>query len=182
MNKELIRISKFLSLVLRHKPETIGITLDPQGWVDVDVLLAASRRAGVPLSGEILRQVVAQNNKQRFALSSDGLRIRANQGHSVPVDLGLFPRIPPKHLFHGTATRFLSSIAEKGLLPGRRTHVHLSVDEQTARAVGRRHGTPVILTVQARRMHDEGFLFYCSDNGVWLIATVPPEFLIFPAS
>src|SRR5262245_21295460 len=115
MDHELVRISKFLSLVLRHQPEKIGLSLNPDGWVAVDVLLAAAQQAGVPITEEVLRRVVAENDKQRFALSDDGLRIRASQGHSVAVDLGLAPLTPPEHLYHGTATRFLESIKGQGL-------------------------------------------------------------------
>src|SRR5215470_5379984 len=125
-------MSKFLSLVLRHKPEEIGLTLDGQGWADVEDLIERANRRGVPLTRELVERVVATNDKKRFALSADGARIRASQGHSVEVDLGLEPRQPPEVLFHGTATRFLAGIAEKGLLPGKRQYVHLSLDEATA--------------------------------------------------
>src|SRR5262249_945948 len=149
MDHELVRISKFLSLVLRHQPEKIGVSLSPDGWVAVDVLLAAAQQTGVPITEEVLRRVVAENDKQRFGLSEDGLRIRASQGPSVAVDLNLAPLTPPELLYHGTATRFLESIKGQGLLRGKRTHVHLSPDERTAVAVGKRHGKPVVLTVQA---------------------------------
>lgn len=180
MDKGLVRISKFLSLVLRHKPEAIGICLDRAGWVEVDVLLAAARRAGMAISEDTLHRVVLENDKQRFALSEDGRRIRANQGHSVAVDLGLAPLAPPERLYHGTATRLLPAIREQGLRPGRRTHVHLSPDERTATAVGKRHGVPIVLTVLAGRMHEQGLTFYRSANGVWLTAVVPPEYIVFP--
>jgi putative RNA 2'-phosphotransferase len=180
MDKKLVRISKFLSLVLRHKPETIGLSLDRRGWARVDELIAAANRAGVPLDQALLRQVVEQNDKQRFALSHDGLRIRASQGHSLPVDLGLEPLVPPQFLYHGTASRFLNSIRRQGLVPRGRMHVHLSPDEPTALRVGKRHGKPVVLTVQAGRMHRDGFRFYLSANGVWLTGKVPVEYLVFP--
>jgi putative RNA 2'-phosphotransferase len=177
---KLVRASKFLSLVLRHQPEKIGMELDPQGWVPVDELLAACKRAGVALDANLLRQVVADNDKQRFAYSEDGKRIRASQGHSVDVDLGLERIAPPTLLFHGTADRFMESIRREGLLHGNRTHVHLSVDEITATKVGQRHGRPVVLTVLAGAMAQDDFAFYRSDNGVWLTETVPPAYLQFP--
>jgi putative RNA 2'-phosphotransferase len=180
MDKKLVRISKFLSLVLRHKPETIGLSLDRGGWARVDELIAAANRAGMPLDQASLQQVVEQNDKQRFAFSDDGLRIRASQGHSLPVDLGLKPLVPPQLLYHGTATRFLNSIRRQGLVPRGRTHVHLSPDEPTAVRVGERHGKPVVLRVQAGRMHRDGFRFYLSANGVWLTQKVPVEYLVFP--
>jgi putative RNA 2'-phosphotransferase len=172
-----VRVSKFLSRVLRHAPESIGLTLDPQGWAGVDELLDGAKRAGVPLTPELLQQVVAENDKQRFTLSADGRRIRANQGHSIPVDLGLEPRQPPAQLYHGTADRFVADIRRDGLSPRRRNHVHLSPDEATATRVGARHGRPVVLVIEAALMHDAGHTFYLSDNGVWLTDRVPPEFI-----
>jgi putative RNA 2'-phosphotransferase len=135
----------------------------------------------VALDRATLDRVVGENDKQRFALSADGRRIRASQGHSVAVELGLEPREPPAVLFHGTADRNLDSIRAEGLRPGRRTHVHLSADEATATAVGRRHGRPVVLRVHAGRMHAAGHAFYRSDNGVWLTARVPAADIGFPA-
>ncbi len=180
MRQKIIRISKFLSLVLRHQPQAAGLSLDRGGWARVDELLAGARRAGVRLDEAALRQVVQQNDKRRFVLSADGLKIRANQGHSIPVDLGLEPQAPPELLYHGTATRFLASIRQQGLVPGSRNHVHLSPDQHTAVKVGRRHGQPVVLTVQASRMCQDGFYFYLSANGVWLVDQVPAEYLAFP--
>jgi putative RNA 2'-phosphotransferase len=180
MDASLVRMSKFVSKVLRHAPESVGLRLDEAGWVDVDDLLAAAARAGVPLDRPTLERVVAENDKQRFALSADGLRIRASQGHSVAVELGLTPVEPPPLLFHGTADRNLDSIRVQGLIPGRRTHVHLSADEATAVNVGRRHGRPVVLHVQAGEMHRAGHAFFRSDNGVWLTAAVPSEHIRFP--
>jgi putative RNA 2'-phosphotransferase len=180
MDAHLVRFSKFLSLVLRHKPEEIGLTLDSQGWADVGDLIERANRRGVPLTRELVEQVVATNDKKRFALSADGAKVRASQGHSVEVDLGLEPRQPPEVLFHGTATRFLPGITAKGLLPSGRQHVHLSPDEATAVTVGRRHGKPVVLRVRCGEMHRAGFLFYLSDNGVWLTERVPVAFLDFP--
>lgn len=180
MDAGLVRTSSFLSKVLRHAPESVGLRLDEAGWVDVDDLLAAAARVGVPLDRPTLERVVAENDKKRFALSDDGLRIRASQGHSVAVELGLSPQEPPEVLFHGTADRNLDAIRAQGLIPGRRTHVHLSADEATAVNVGRRHGRPVVLRVQSGEMHRAGRPFFRSDNGVWLTAAVPPEHIHFP--
>ncbi len=177
MADTLVRTSKFLSLVLRHEPEKIGLALDPQGWVAIDELLA--KAAGhLPLTAELLHEVVRTSDKQRFAISGDGTRIRANQGHSVPVELGLAAQVPPEQLYHGTATRFLDSIRRQGLLRGERHHVHLSADTDTAVKVGVRHGQPVVLVVQAGDMHRAGHAFFRSDNGVWLVEHVPPSFLV----
>lgn len=181
MDKALVKLSRFVSLVLRHKPGAIGLSLDAGGWAGVDALITAAQRAGVPLTRERLAQIVAQNDKQRFAFSPDGQKIRASQGHSLPVDLGLPPVVPPEVLFHGTAGRFLPGIRARGLVRGRRQHVHLSSDEATARAVGGRHGSPVVLRVLAGRLHAAGGVFYQSANGVWLTEGVPPEYLVFPA-
>lgn len=180
MQSSLVALSKFLSVVLRHNPASIGLSLDSAGWAQVDDLILAAQKAGKPLTQALLQQIVEQNNKQRFALSADRQKIRANQGHSISVDLGLQPLAPPEVLFHGTAARFLPSIHAKGLLPGRRLHVHLSSDEQTAIKVGQRHGTPVVLSIQAARMFACGYPFYRSANGVWLTESVPVEFIIFP--
>jgi putative RNA 2'-phosphotransferase len=180
MTPDLARLSKFLSLVLRHEPEHIGITLDSNGWVGVDELLAAAARAGHPIDREQLDRVVATNDKKRFAFSPDGSRIRASQGHSMEVDLGLPPVVPPERLFHGTATRFLDAIRAEGLRPQSRQHVHLSPDEETAVKVGQRHGKPVVLVVLAGAMHREGHVFYRSDNEVWLTEAVPPRYLEVP--
>jgi putative RNA 2'-phosphotransferase len=176
MADRLVSTSKFLSLVLRHEPEKIGLQLDSQGWVSINELL--SKAAGkLPLTVELLHEVVRTSDKQRFAISEDGTRIRANQGHSVPVELGLVPHVPPEQLYHGTATRFLDSIRRQGLLRGDRHHVHLSADTETAIKVGTRHGQPAVLIVHAGDMHRAGHVFFRSDNGVWLVAHVPPAFL-----
>ena len=175
-----VRASRWLSLVLRHDPGTFGVALDSAGWTPVDALLAAAGRAGIPLDDASLRRVVEENDKRRFSLSEDGRMIRASQGHSVEVDLGLEPVEPPAVLFHGTATRFLDSIRREGLIPGSRRHVHLSADEGTATAVGSRHGRPAVLRVDAARMHAEGHRFFRSANGVWLTVRVPAEYLHFP--
>lgn len=170
-------LSKTLSYVLRHKPEELGLELDAQGWVSVADLLAALQTRYPEVTLDQLREVVATNEKKRFAFSADEQLIRANQGHSVAVDLALEAVVPPEVLYHGTATRFLASIRENGLLRGSRQHVHLSSDPETATAVGRRHGRPVVLTVQAGKLHRAGASFYLSENGVWLTLTVSPEYI-----
>lgn len=177
MQKGLVKTSKFLSLVLRHDPGKIGLTLDQAGWVAVDDLLAACTTHGVKLDRALLETVVRQNDKQRFSFSEDGTRIRANQGHSVEIELGYAPATPPELLYHGTATRFLAAIRQQGLLKGARHHVHLSADVETAMRVGQRHGQPVVLTVKAAVMHQDGFAFYLSANGVWLTEHVPSGYL-----
>lgn len=182
MDQELARLSKFLSLVLRHDPERIKLTLDSAGWAKVDALLVAVNQAGQPLTRELLQRIVAENDKQRFRFSADGLRIRANQGHSVAVDLGLSPQTPPESLYHGTAIRFLDAIRQEGLRPQSRQHVHLSPDVTTAVKVGQRHGKPMVLTVKSGDMHSAGYHFYQSDNGVWLTDHVPPPYLVFPTA
>jgi putative RNA 2'-phosphotransferase len=154
--------------------------LSPQGWASIDELIIKSHTAGTRFSREDLLRVVENNDKKRFTLSDDGQRIRAAQGHSVTVELGLTPREPPPVLFHGTATRFVESILSEGLKPQSRQQVHLSADEATAHRVAQRHGEPVILPVEALRMHANGFHFFLADNGVWLTDRVPPEFLIGP--
>ena len=174
------KISKFLSYVLRHRPDEIGLKLDANGWAEVDDLIACAGSASVVLTEERLRQIVRSSDKQRFALSDDGRRIRANQGHSISVDLALAPRQPPEILFHGTATRFLDAIRQHGLKPMSRQHVHLSPDEVTATRVGQRHGKPVVLKIKAGQMWHAGQAFYFSANGVWLTENVPPQFVQFP--
>jgi putative RNA 2'-phosphotransferase len=182
MNGRDVRVSKFLSLVLRHKPEEIGITLDSAGWVGVKDLLQASAAHAFPISMEELKRVVETNDKKRFAFSEDETRIRASQGHSVEVDLQYEPAVPPEILFHGTAERFLASIQAQGLLKGKRHHVHLSRDILTALKVGQRYGKPVLLQVKSGEMHREGQLFFISTNGVWLTDHVPPAHLeVVPA-
>jgi putative RNA 2'-phosphotransferase len=177
MSSHHVRISKFLSLVLRHEPEKAGLSLDSAGWVDVDALLLGCASAGVRCTREELDLVVAQNDKQRFAFSPDRRRIRANQGHSVEVDLDYASAVPPEFLFHGTADRFLDSIKAKGLVKAQRHHVHLSANRLVAIEVGRRHGRPVIVRVAAGTMHRAGCEFFLSANGVWLTASVPPQHL-----
>ncbi len=176
MNKKLVKTSKFLSYVLRHKPHEIDLTLDEQGWTSVDELIAAATKHGTKLDYELIQEVVASNDKKRFALSDDGKKIRANQGHSINVNLGLEATTPPQYLFHGTATRFMKTINQQGLMPSGRHHVHLSADYQTAIKVGMRHGVPVVLRIEAGQMHSDGTRFYVSENGVWLTDRVEPKY------
>jgi len=177
MSADSAQLGKFLSFVLRHKPDAIGLVLDAQGWAGIDDLIAKGNAAGTRFDRDELLHVVASSDKKRFSLSPDGLRIRATQGHSATVELGLAPQEPPPMLYHGTAARFVEAILADGLKPQSRQQVHLSLDEITAHRVGRRHGKPVIFEVDAARMHAQGFKFYIADNGVWLTDTVPPEFL-----
>ena len=169
---DVVRTSKRLSYVLRHRPGSAGLTLDEHGWADVDELLAALR-----LTRAELDDVVARNDKQRFAFDVTGTRIRASQGHSVAVDLGYEPAVPPDELFHGTVERFLPAIRAEGLRPGDRHAVHLSPDAGTARTVGARRGRPVVLRVDAAGMSRDGARFTRSANGVWLVDAVPPRYL-----
>jgi putative RNA 2'-phosphotransferase len=171
------RISKFLSLVLRHSPAAAGVTLDAEGWVAVEDLLVGAAHRGDSFTRAELEEVVQTSDKQRFIFSLDAQRIRANQGHSVFVDLGLTPEMPPEVLYHGTVERFLSSIMATGLEKGSRHHVHLSPDVATASRVGSRRGKPVILKIAAESMHLVGYHFFCSANGVWLTERVPPQYI-----
>lgn len=171
------RISKALSLALRHRPDKFNLDLDEQGWCKVDQLLQNFQQNQIPLDRELLEELVRTSDKQRFALSNEGTLIRANQGHSISVELGYTPQNPPATLFHGTATRFLTSILSTGLQKQKRHHVHLSADKNTAMKVGQRHGKVVILQVQAQQMQQDGYAFYCSENGVWLTEEVPPQYL-----
>lgn len=175
-----VQISKFLSLVLRHEPGKVGITLDEAGWIGVENLLAACGAHGFPISREELDAVVASSDKQRFAFSEDRSRIRANQGHSVPVELGYAPAEPPEVLYHGTAEKYVESIRREGLSKRGRHDVHLSPTPKIAAAVGTRHGKLVMLEVRARQMHRDGHQFVRTPNNVWLTDRVPPEYLVFP--
>ena len=181
VNKEKAKsISKFLSLVLRHRPESIGIALDAEGWTDIDALIAAANKSGRALTRTMLDEIVATNDKRRFAISEDGTRIRANQGHSVSVELGYEPAEPPEILLHGTVAKVLDSIRREGLKKMKRHHVHLHEDLATATAVGARRGKPVLLRVLARQMHKAGHVFHLTENRVWLVDAVSPEFIEFP--
>jgi putative RNA 2'-phosphotransferase len=177
MQSRLITVSKYLSRHLRHAPERLGLTLAPGGWVAVDDLLAAAARDGFPISYDELVDCVETNDKKRFSFDETGERIRANQGHSVEVDLQLAEQEPPAVLYHGTVERFLPSIWASGLNKGKRHHVHLSRDVATARKVGARRGKPVVLQVDAARMWQDGHRFFVSANGVWLTDAVSPDYL-----
>ncbi len=173
----LVKVSKYLSRHLRHQPERIGIKLSLGGWVAVNELLAACQKNKFHISRQDLEEVVANNDKKRFSFDPTGTLIRANQGHSVEVDLQLEPIVPPEILYHGTGAGAVESILQTGLCKMSRHHVHLSWDIGTAKKVGARHGKPVIFVVNALVMHENGYIFYRSDNGVWLVESVPPDYL-----
>lgn len=177
MEQELKHISKFISLVLRHRPELIDLTLDEQGWADVDELINKASATGTIIDKDILNVIVVTNDKQRFAFNEDKTKIRANQGHSIAIDLHLQPKAPPAILYHGTAEQYLNGIINIGLKKKTRQHVHLSANIETARAVGSRHGKPIILTIDALKMHQDGYIFYLSDNKVWLTDNVPTIYI-----
>lgn len=182
MNKpqqDLTKISKFLSFVLRHKPEAIGLQLDPQGWVDIDELISKAHQSGemVTLDRGLIETTVESNDKKRFVISDDGKSIRASQGHSVNVDLQLTPKQPPNVLYHGTASRFLDSIMAEGLKPRQRQYVHLSGDTETAVQVGQRYGKPIVLKIDSGSMSEQDYVFFLSDNNVWLTKHVPEQFI-----
>ena len=177
----LTRTGRYISLILRHKPETIGISLDEHGWADVDELIAGVSRTH-PLTMELLEEIVRTDNKQRFSFNHDKTLIRANQGHSVPVDVELQELVPPEVLYHGTGRKYVESIDRQGLVPKSRLYVHLSGDTATALTVGRRHGTPVVYGVLAGRMYADGYTFYRSVNGVWLTKEVPAGYLVKEAT
>ncbi|MBD2358060.1 RNA 2'-phosphotransferase [Tolypothrix sp. FACHB-123] len=177
MDNRLVKISKYLSKHLRHQPDSIGIKLAAGGWVEVQELLAACAKHQFPFTLEELQEVVVTNDKKRFSFDSTGTLIRANQGHSVEVDLQFQPVIPPQVLYHGTGHKSVESILQTGISKMSRHHVHLSIDIATAQTVGARHGKPVVLAVDTASMYRAGYQFYCSDNGVWLVDNVPPEYL-----
>ena len=179
MDQKLVHTSKFLALVLRHQPQQIGLSLDEGGWASVGELIERARAAGVTLTEDSIKEVVERNDKGRFSLSEDGLLIRAVQGHSLQVDLGLDATEPPRVLYHGTAEQFLEGIRDMGLTSRGRQHVHLSRDEQTARKVGRRHGEPVVLRIESGGMFDDGHEFFLAENGVWLTGEVPLHYIDF---
>lgn len=166
-----------MSLVLRHKPETIGLQLDTNGWADVQELLQKINESGTTTDLETIIEVVETNDKKRFAFNEDRTKIRASQGHSIEVELDLKATEPPTVLYHGTAERFIENILELGLLKQQRQHVHLSSDAATAKAVGSRHGRPVILTINAQAMAADGYLFFLSENKVWLVDSVPVKYI-----
>ena len=172
----LIRTSRYLSLILRHRPETIGITLDEHGWADVEELICKVSRTHL-LDRELLDKIVAEDDKPRYSYNEDLTKIRANQGHSIPVDVELEEMTPPEFLWHGTGEKYVKSIDSQGLLPISRLYVHLSSDHETAKKVGARHGRPVVYRVAAGRLYRDGGIFYRSVNGVWLIKAVPAVYL-----
>lgn len=176
-DKENIKTSKFLSLVLRHQPELIGLELDAYGWADVKELIIKTNEKGVKLDLNTLQHIVGTNSKKRFSLSDDLSKIRASQGHSVEVDLGLVAQVPPEILYHGTASQNVESILHSGIEKRDRHHVHLSYDVETAIKVGQRHGKPLIFEVYAAQMHINNFYFFLSENGVWLTDNVPAKYL-----
>ncbi len=177
--KQLNKVSKFLSFVLRHKPDAIDLELDANGWASIDALISKANASSeqTNLDRTLIHEIVNTSDKKRFIISDDGQNIRANQGHSINVDLQLKEVIPPEFLYHGTATRFLDSILKEGLKPQQRQYVHLSKDIETATAVGQRYGKPVILKIKALLMCEQGFTFYLSENGVWLTEEVPSNYL-----
>lgn len=171
------KLSVFISLVLRHKPDAAGITLDEHGWANVDELIEGINNTGRKINMEILNEIVRTDNKQRYSFNGDKTLIRANQGHSIPVDVELKEQEPPEFLYHGTADRFVKAIMTEGLKPMSRLYVHLSKDIETANIVGKRHGIPVILKVDSGRMYQDGNKFYLSENGVWLTGKVDVKYL-----
>lgn len=178
MSEKIIKTSKFLSYILRHKPETIDITLDQQGWVNIEYLIKQANLHREQLTRDIIEVVVKTIDKKRFTISEDGLKIRAAQGHSTDqVNISHNAQKPPEFLYHGTATRFINSIKQQGLIAGSRHYVHLSADVNTAIKVGTRHGSPIVLQIYALIMYQEGYQFYQAENGVWLVQTVPTHYL-----
>ena len=177
MEKQLRDISKFMSLVLRHKPEEIGLQVNENGWASVEELMGKLNAKGIQVDFKVIDLVVATNDKKRFSFNEDKTMIRANQGHSIEVELNLQETMPPAILYHGTAIKYLESILKTGLQKQNRQHVHLSATIETATAVGSRHGKPVILTINAKVMQEAGFKFYLSENNVWLIDSVPIQYI-----
>jgi putative RNA 2'-phosphotransferase len=178
MEKNVKSTSKFLSLVLRHNPAEIGLVLDENGWANVVELIKKVNAKGTNIDIDLLNEIVDTNDKKRFAFNDDKTKIRASQGHSIEIDLALQPSVPPSVLYHGTATRFVESILKEGLTKQQRQHVHLSEKLDTATAVGARHGKPVILIVDAKQMQEDGFVFYKSENNVWLTDNVGVAYII----
>ncbi len=175
--RKIDKLSVFISLVLRHKPEATRITLDEHGWANVDELINGINNTGRKIDMTMLEEIVKTDNKQRYSFNEDKTLIRANQGHSIPVDVELNQQEPPELLYHGTASRFLDNIMTEGLKPMSRLYVHLSKDVETAKKVGKRHGNPVVLKVYSRQMNRDGVEFYLSENGIWLTKKVDAEYL-----
>jgi putative RNA 2'-phosphotransferase len=174
----MVQISKFLSLVLRHQPETIHLNMDKNGWVDIDELINKTNKyKNWRLDKETLAEIVKTNDKQRFIIDAEKNKIRANQGHSIKIDLALEPKTPPDELYHGTAARFLDSIMENGIKPMTRQYVHLSRTVEIAENVGKRHGIPIVLYINTKAMYEKGYTFYLSENMVWLVDYVPKEYI-----
>ena len=182
LTKEETRYSKFLALVLRHEPSAANVELDKNGWADVKKLMAGFHGAGKPITYEQLLNIVELNNKKRYEFNEDRTKIRARQGHSVDVDVELDEALPPDALYHGTSQNVIGMIMRDGIKPMGRKHVHLSVDENTAAEVGKRHGKPVVLTIDAKAMVNSGIKFYLSHNGVWLCDRVDPKFILCAAA
>lgn len=174
--RNLTETSRYLSLILRHKPQVIGITLDEHGWADVEQLIEGIQKTQ-PFDMEILEEIVRTDDKQRYSFNEDKKLIRANQGHSIPVDVELKPAVPPEYLWHGTGQKYTASIDQTGLIPKSRLYVHLSADDKTAVKVGSRHGKPVVYKVHSGQMAKDGYEFFCSVNGVWLTKQVLVRYL-----
>ncbi len=175
---KLDKLSVLISLVLRHKPDAAGIQLDEHGWANVDELIEGVKNTGRQIDMDVLEEIVRTDNKQRYSFNQDKTLIRANQGHSIPVDVELEERQPPQYLYHGTADRFLGSIMADGLKPMSRLYVHLSKDKETAVKVGKRHGSPVVLKINSEEMWKDGVKFYLSQNGVWLTKYVDNKYIV----
>jgi putative RNA 2'-phosphotransferase len=176
--ENMVQLSKFLSLVLRHKPELIHLNMDSNGWVDISELINnANKYSHMHLNNEIIKDIVKNNDKQRFIIDNENNKIRANQGHSIKIDLKLDPQIPPDELYHGTATRFLELIKKDGIKPMSRQYVHLSMTVEIAKTVGKRHGEPMILIINTKAMYENGYKFYLSENKIWLVEYIPKEYI-----
>ena len=181
MDKKLVTLSKFLSMILRHRPEEIAIMLDENGWVNIEELIELSgKNLGVNFTKDEIRQMMEENDKPRFSFNKDETKIKANYGHSVPVDLALEPATPPEILYHGTAIRFLDNLQKEGIIRRARNYVHLFSDEDTALEVGVRHGKPIVLIVKTGKMVRDGFTFFKTDDDTWLTEKVPKEYVNFP--
>lgn len=177
MIMDLTSVSRYLSLILRHKPDVIGITLDEHGWANVNDLISGVEQNNPGFNMKVLEEIVRTDNKQRYSFNEDKTLIRANQGHSIPVDVELEEKEPPEFLYHGTGEKYVTSINQQGLIPKSRLYVHLSKDIETAKSVGKRHGKEVVYLVNSKQMYEDGYKFYLSVNGVWLTKNVPVKYL-----